>query len=78
MTRAGGASVRSETFATKRAAQAALSEALAGLQQGTYLAPSKQTVREFLGTWIETVKPELAITARLVLDGIGSISLPLL
>lgn len=50
-------------FATKREAQAALNEALAGLQQGAYVAPSKQTVREFLDTWIETVKPELAITA---------------
>ncbi|MEP1125509.1 MAG: tyrosine-type recombinase/integrase [Ilumatobacter sp.] len=50
-------------FATKREAQAALNEALAGLQQGTYVAPSKQTVREFLDTWIDTVKPELAITA---------------
>lgn len=50
-------------FATKREAQAALNEALAGLQKGTYVAPSKQTVRDFLETWIETVKPELAITA---------------
>jgi len=46
-------------FATKREAQSALNEALAGLQQGTYVAPSKQTVREFLDTWIDTVKPEL-------------------
>jgi integrase len=50
-------------FATKREAQSALNEALAGLQKGTYVAPSKQTVREFLDTWIDTVKPELAITA---------------
>jgi len=50
-------------FATKREAQSALNEALAGLRKGTYVAPSKQTVREFLDTWIDTVKPELAITA---------------
>lgn len=50
-------------FATKREAQAALNEALAGLQKGTYVTPSKQTVRDFLETWIDTVKPELALTA---------------
>jgi len=50
-------------FATKREAQAALNEALAGLQHGTFVAPSKQTVRDSLVTWIDTVKPELALTA---------------
>ena len=50
-------------FATKREAQAALNDALAGLQHGTYVAPSKQTVRDFLVVWIDTVKPELALTA---------------
>ncbi len=38
-------------FPTKREAQAAMNEALAGLQQGTDLAPSKQTVRDFLEVW---------------------------
>jgi len=50
-------------FATKREAQAALNDALAGLQHGTYVAPSKQTVRDFLGVWIDTIKPEVALTA---------------
>ena len=50
-------------FATKREAQAALNEALAGLQQGTYVVPSKQTVRGFLEVWIDTVSLELALTA---------------
>jgi hypothetical protein len=50
-------------FATKREAQAALNEALAGLQQGSDVVPSKQTVRDVLETWIVTVKPELALTA---------------
>jgi integrase len=50
-------------FATKRAAQAALNDALAGLQHGTYVAPSKQTVRDFLEVWIDTIKPEVALTA---------------
>ena len=35
-------------FATERVAQAAMNEALAGLQQGRHIAPSKQTVRDFL------------------------------
>ena len=50
-------------FSTKREAQAALNDALAGLQHGTYVAPSKQTVRDFLGVWIDTIKPEVALTA---------------
>ncbi len=40
-----------------------MNEALAGLQQGTYIAPSKQTVRDFLEVWIDTIKPEVALTA---------------
>ena len=71
-------------FATKRAAQAALNEALAGLQQGSYIAPSKQTVRDFLEVWIDTIKPEMALTAwtnygevvgRYVLPHLGAIRL---
>ncbi len=50
-------------FPTKREAQAALNDALAGLQHGTYVAPSKQTVRDFLVVWIDTIKPEVALTA---------------
>jgi integrase len=71
-------------FATKRVAQAALNEALAGLQQGSYIAPSKQTVRDFLEVWIDTIKPEIALTAwtnygevveRYVLPYLGAIRL---
>ncbi len=40
-----------------------MNDALAGLQHGTYVAPSKQTVRDFLEVWIDTIKPELALTA---------------
>jgi len=40
-----------------------LNEALAGLQQGTDVAPSRQTVRDFFETRIDAVKPELALTA---------------
>ena len=50
-------------FRTKKAAQAALNEALAGLQRGTYVAPSRQTVAGFLEVWIDGARSELAITA---------------
>jgi integrase len=50
-------------FRTKKAAQAALNEALTGLQRGTYVAPSRQTVAEFLELWIDGARSELAITA---------------
>ncbi len=50
-------------FRTKKGAQAALSEALAGSQRGTYVPPSRTTVRDFLNTWHEGTKTELAITA---------------
>ena len=35
-------------FRTKKDAQAALNEALSGVQHGTYVAPAKSTVGEFL------------------------------
>jgi integrase len=50
-------------FRTKREAQAALNEALAATQRGTYVAPSRMTVREFLTDWHQGAKTELAITA---------------
>ena len=50
-------------FRTKKDAQAALNEALAGLQRGTYVAPSRQTVAAFLELWIDGARSELAITA---------------
>jgi integrase len=50
-------------FRTKKDARAALNEALAGLQRGTYVAPSRQTVAAFLELWIGGARSELAITA---------------
>jgi integrase len=50
-------------FSTRRTAQAALNEALAEHQHGTFVAPSKQTVVEFVETWLDAVKPELAESA---------------
>jgi integrase len=50
-------------FRTKKDAQAALNEALAGVQRGSYVTPSRQTVGEFLERWIEGARSELAVTA---------------
>ena len=50
-------------FRTKKDAQAALAEALAAYQRSSFIAPSKQTVREFLEVWVEGVRSELALTA---------------
>jgi integrase len=50
-------------FRTKKEAQAALNDAMAGLQRGTYVAPTRTTLREFLATWHEGTKTEVALTA---------------
>ncbi len=50
-------------FRTKKEAQAAINEALSGVQRGTFVAPSRTTVREFLNLWIDGVKTEVALTA---------------
>ncbi|MEO7396927.1 MAG: site-specific integrase [Ilumatobacteraceae bacterium] len=50
-------------FATRKEAQAALNEALTAVQRGTYIAPSRQTLAEFLAIWIEGVRTEVQITA---------------
>jgi len=47
----------------KREAQAALNEALTGVQRGTYIAPSRQTLGDFLNIWVEGVRTEVQITA---------------
>ena len=49
-------------FRTRREAQGALNDALAAFQRGSYLAPSKQTVEEFLEVWLG-LRSELAVTA---------------
>jgi len=50
-------------FRTKKQAQAALNDALSGSQRGTYVAPSRTTVRQFLDEWHEGAKTELGTTA---------------
>ena len=50
-------------FATKKEAEAALNDAQAGLQRGTFVAPTRTTLREFLDTWVDGVKSEVALTA---------------
>jgi integrase len=50
-------------FRTKKDAQAALNDALSGIQHGTYVAPSRQTLGAFLDIWIEGARHELAVTS---------------
>lgn len=50
-------------FPTRREAQSALNDALAAMQRGSYIAPSKQTLGEFLEVWLEGLRSELAVTA---------------
>jgi hypothetical protein len=50
-------------FSTKREAQAAINQALSGVQRGAYIAPSRQTLGEFLTIWIDGVRTEIQITA---------------
>jgi integrase len=50
-------------FRTRRDAQAALNTALAGHQRGTYVAPTRQTVGDFLERWVDGARSELALTA---------------
>ena len=50
-------------FPTRRDAQSALNDALAAMQRGSYIAPSKQTLGEFLEVWLEGLRSELAVTA---------------
>jgi hypothetical protein len=50
-------------FRTKKEAQAALDDALPGVQRGTFVAPSRTTVRDFLELWLDGVKTEVALTA---------------
>jgi integrase len=50
-------------FRTKKAAQAALNDALSGIQHGTFVAPSRQTLGAFLDMWIEGARNELARTS---------------
>ncbi|TFH18341.1 MAG: hypothetical protein E4H05_05700, partial [Acidimicrobiales bacterium] len=40
-------------FRTKKEAQAARNDALSGVQRGTFVAPSRTTVRDFLELWLD-------------------------
>jgi integrase len=44
-------------FAKKKEADAALVETLHRLNQGTYVAPSRRTLAEFLAEWLQAIKP---------------------
>lgn len=50
-------------FRTKKDAQTALNDALSGTQRGTYTAPSRTTLGQFLDEWHEGAKTELGATA---------------
>ncbi len=51
-------------FRTKKAAEEALSTALAKLNEGTYVEPSKLTVKAFLDEWFPAVKARLRPSTR--------------
>ncbi len=38
-------------------------DALSGVQRGTFVAPSRTTVRDFLELWLDGVKTDVALTA---------------
>jgi integrase len=47
--------IRKRGFATKKAAQEALTELLAGVQQGTFVAPTRVLVGRYLEDWLESL-----------------------
>lgn len=49
-------------FPTRKAAQAALNDALARISRGGYVEPSQQTVREFAADWHATIAPTVKAT----------------
>ncbi len=62
------------SFRTKKEAQAALTELLAAHQTGTFVAPSRTPVREFVGPWLAALenqgrKPTTLNGYRKALDG---------
>ncbi len=62
------------SFRTKKEAQAALTELLAAHQSGTFVAPSRTPVREFVGPWLAALenqgrKPTTLNGYRKALDG---------
>lgn len=49
--------VRRRGFTTKKEAQAALSEVIGDVRRGTFVASSKQTLEQYLGEWLVTIRP---------------------
>lgn len=47
--------IKRSGFPTKNAAQSALTELLARLQEGTYTSPSKQTLADFIEDWLAAI-----------------------
>lgn len=50
---------RSRSAPTKKAAETLLTQMLSELQAGTFVDPSKLTLGEYLGRWLEIVKPSI-------------------
>lgn len=46
---------------TKKEAEALLAKLIAEIEQGTYVAPSKATLAEWLRRWLDMAKPQLAV-----------------
>jgi integrase len=49
-------------FRTKREAQAACNDLASAKQRGDYLPSSKQTVAEFVGEWLEAIRPTVRVS----------------
>jgi integrase len=57
-------------FRTRKEAEAALAEALAGFHRHSYVAPSKQTLGEFVEDWLGAVKSQIDESAWLNYAGL--------
>ena len=49
----------SSGYRTKRDAERGLSEIVASLHAGTYVEPTRQTVREYLKDWLAAIEPTI-------------------
>jgi hypothetical protein len=49
-------------YRTKREAQAACNELAVAMQRGEYLAPSKQTVGDFVEEWLDTIRATVRVS----------------
>lgn len=48
-------------YRTKREAEAACNEMAVAMQRGEYLAPSKQTVGDFVEEWLDTIRATVRV-----------------